>query len=572
MRLELGMENRLALQQKLVLAPQIIQSIEILQLPSMNLLEYVEQQLVENEALEVDTPDESPPEERNGEASSTDAEPSDTDKLLEFVPEEFVPEDWEELRTRRRSADERDPKLEALANTAGRDATLQDKLSAQLLLVEAPRRLLDLARLLVYSLDDQGYLRPHRYVQPLLAAMDADGALTRPLTEVVASVDGVAAVKVPEARRGVTPEQVAEARETRDRNTQEAQQVLSLVDRIRSQPGGEQLSARELCLRYPLAEVLEREEGRWTLAEAEQALAIVQGLEPRGVGGRTVEETLVLQVDPDDLLFVEKRRLLEEHLEDLMKNRLQKVARDMGLDLEEVMMLIEELHGLHPAPGARLSPSAAQLVYPDVVVEDAEGGGFQVELVNSYLPPLTVRQDYVKLMNDRDTAPDVREHARKRVEGARWLIDAIQQRQATLTRVAERIFDHQRGYLDHGDLGLRPLKMQTVADELGIHVSTVSRAIADKWVQTPRGIVPLKFFFTGGTETASGGVESRLNVKNRVKEIIDREDPSHPVSDDEVAEQLKVQGLEVARRTVTKYRKQLGIASSRQRRDWSLRG
>src|SRR5207247_41968 len=137
---------------------------------------------------------------------------------------------------------------------------------------------------------------------------------------------------------------------------------------------------------------------------------------------------------------------------------------------------------------------------------------FKVDLVNSYFPALTVRADYVSMVNDKSLPTEVREHARRRVEGARWLIDAIQQRQATLTRVAQRIFTHQREFLVHGQSALRPLKMQTVADELGIHVSTVSRAIADKWVQTPQGIRPLKSFFVGGTEMAGGDMESRDNV------------------------------------------------------------
>lgn len=249
------------------------------------------------------------------------------------------------------------------------------------------------------------------------------------------------------------------------------------------------------------------------------------------------------------------------------KNRLQKIAREMDLPLEDLQLVLEEMRGLDPAPGKRLAPEGAPLVYPDVVVNE-DDGKWTIDLVNSQIPTLTVREDFVQLMNDRTAPTEQREMARKRVEGARWLIDAIQQRQTTLTRVAERIFSHQQAYLLHGESALRPLKMQTVADELGIHVSTVSRAIADKWVQTPRGIKPLKYFFTGGTETDSGDVESRLNVKNRVKEIVDGEDPANPLSDDDVAARLKEQGLDIARRTVTKYRKQLGIASSRQRRKW----
>jgi RNA polymerase sigma-54 factor len=157
---------------------------------------------------------------------------------------------------------------------------------------------------------------------------------------------------------------------------------------------------------------------------------------------------------------------------------------------------------------------------------------------------------------------------RKKLESAKWLVDAIQQRQNTLYRVCEEVFRVQRDYLDYGETHLRPLKMQEIADRVGIHVSTVSRAIADKWVQTPRGIVPLKYFFTGGAETNDGETMSRLSVKQRVKDIIEGEDKKNPLSDEQVADALKEQGLDIARRTVTKYRKALRIPSSRQRRQW----
>ena len=164
--------------------------------------------------------------------------------------------------------------------------------------------------------------------------------------------------------------------------------------------------------------------------------------------------------------------------------------------------------------------------------------------------------------------PKVKDYVRKKLENAKWLVDAIQQRQNTLYRVCEEIFKVQRDYLDFGESQVKPLKMQEIADRVGIHVSTVSRAIADKWVQTPRGIVPLKFFFTGGTETADGETMSRRSVRQKVKSIIDEEDKTSPLSDEQVAERLKSDGLNIARRTVTKYRKALQIPSSRQRRQW----
>ncbi len=561
MRMDLNLSAKLQLQQKQVLAPQMIQAIEILQFPMANLLDYVEQQLSENDALVVDTPDEV----RSDDEDDDTAESPPTDAEVA----EWSPDDWDEWRPPKRNhSDEPNGKMEALQNTAGRSASLQDLLAAQLGMLDAPERLAKLARVLIYNLDDRGYLPPHRFVETLLESTDDDGYLSRTLADVVTSVDGVAAIKVPEAKRGVTPEQIVEAEEQRDRNILEAQGVLSLIQSIRAMPGGNELARREILLRYPLEEILQRERADWTIHEAEQALALVQSLDPRGVAGRTLSETLVMQLDPTDLLYREKKRLLEDHLEDLEKNRMQRIAREMNLDLEEIQMLVDEFRGLDPRPGGELAPVSARTVHPDVFVEQIQDGSFQVDLVNSYLPPLAVSMEAVEFATDKAQSDRIRNLYRKRIESARWLIEAIRQRQQTLTRVAQRIFYHQRAYLDRGDDALRPLKMQTVADELGIHVSTVSRAIADKYVQTPFGVRALKFFFTGGTETASGEVESRNTVKNKVKAIIDAEDRTKPLSDDDVASRLKEQGLSIARRTVTKYRKQLSIPSSRQRRQW----
>jgi RNA polymerase sigma-54 factor len=558
-RLELGLQAKLQLQQKQVLAPQMIQAIEILQLPSVNLQDYVEQQLSENDALVVDTPE--PVVER--EEEETDDGPSESDM------DEFSPDDWEVRPPIRKVASgERDPKMEALANSPGRAASLQDLLADQLMGLDLEPRERELALLVVYNLDDRGYLAPHRFVEPFLDATDEHGYLNKPLIDIVAAVDGVAAVKVPKLKRGVTPEQVAAAEEERDRNVLEAQQVLARIQHARALPGGASLSRTDVLLLYPLLEILEQSGGDTTLDEVSDALWTVQTLEPQGIAGRTLAETLLLQLSPNDLLYAEKRRLIERHLEDLERNRMAKISREMGLDLDEIQILVGELRGLDPRPGGWLAPETAQAIHPDVVVNEREGGDFEIDLVNSMIPPLSVSDEALDIAGDAAMPDHIRTLYRKRIDSARWLIEAIQQRQQTLSRVAQRIFHHQRDFLERGEDALRPLKMQTVADELGIHVSTVSRAIADKYVQTPKGVKSLKFFFTGGTETDSGEVESRHKVKNMVKAIIDAEDRTKPLSDDDVAAKLKAQGLSVARRTVTKYRKQLDIPSSRQRRQW----
>jgi RNA polymerase sigma-54 factor len=574
MRLEMGLDTRLALQQKLVLAPQILQSIEILQKTNVDLLEFIEEALQENEALERETPEEVPAPEPKSETKTEAEDDGRGVTEADAAPvSAYEPEEWDEFRSRRYDGEDGDKKYEALQNSPGRSETAQDVLADQLGLVEAPERVKALARVLVYNLNDDGYLPPHRLAGPLIDALDEDGNLAKPLADLVAATLGVAAVKVPEGKRGVTPEQIAEAVEARERVLLEAQDVLSRILRIRGAPGPARPNKRDTLLRYPLVDVLDREQGDWTIEEAEEALRIVQTLEPRGVGGRTLVETLVLQLDPQGPTYRELRDLVENHLDDLGKGmaRLPKIAKDMGCDIEDVKLLVEELRELtrkgllNLKPGARLAETAARPVHPDVKVIE-ENGEYKVDLVNTSFPSLTVREDYADMVNDKTVPTAVRDHARRKVESARWLIDAIRQRQATLTKVAQRIFWHQRDFLVHGKNALRPLKMQTVADELGIHVSTVSRAIADKWVDTPKGNFTLKSFFVGGTENASGEVESRDNVKERVKEIIEKEDAANPLSDDDVAEKLKVHGLDVARRTVTKYRKQLGIASSRQRK------
>ena len=203
-----------------------------------------------------------------------------------------------------------------------------------------------------------------------------------------------------------------------------------------------------------------------------------------------------------------------------------------------------------------------------MVVEWVDGE-YEIRLMDDYFPSLKISPRYLKMLREHRGDPDVRDHIKKKIESARWLIDSIEQRQNTLQKVVRAIIHRQTDFLDFGVSHLRPLKMQEIADELGIHVSTVSRAISDKHLQSHRGIVPLKFFFTGGTESDDGSVESRMSVKQKVKEIIDAEDKRNPLSDEDIAKKLQDEGLSIARRTVTKYRKQLKAPSSRQRRVWT---
>ena len=481
MRLEVSLSQKLSLQLKL--APQIIQSIEILQLPALSLQELVETALGENEALERadDTPD--PPEHvesENGEATEAEREMeavADTLERLEKIQADSD-RDYQDFGRQRLAGGGEDAKFEAMNNTAAGTASLHEELYDQFVLLDPTDDERAIGRQLIFNLDPGGFLP------------------------------------------------------------------------------------------YTLEEILETAElrGRFSVDEVERVLKMVQSLEPKGVGSRNLPECLLLQLDPEDPDCELKARIIREFLVDVNKNKLPKVAREMGLDVPDIKKLVGAIARLDPRPGAKLGGDRNAYIHPDVVVEWRDGR-YEIVLEDSFFPRIRVSPQYRELLANTDD-PKVKDYVRKKLENAKWLVDAIQQRQNTLYRVCEEIFKVQRDYLDYGSTHLRPLKMQEVADRVGIHVSTVSRAIADKWVQTPRGIVRLKFFFTGGAETSDGETMSRVSVKNRVKDIIAAEDKKSPMSDEKVAETLKEQGLDIARRTVTKYRKALKIPSSRQRRLW----
>ncbi len=297
--------------------------------------------------------------------------------------------------------------------------------------------------------------------------------------------------------------------------------------------------------------------------DAEKALALVQGLEPAGVGARNLKECLLLQLgDGGNALL---REIIAEHLEDVEQNRLPRIVQRTGRSMDEIKAAVEEISRLNPRPGASFGGTSAPRIVPDVIVEYTDKG-YEVRLEDGGVPNLFISSLYEKLVAAKDVPEETRRYLRDKIRSARWLIDAIEQRRTTLFRISRAIVDFQTDFLDFGLSRLRPLRMQEVADKVGVHVSTVSRAIADKYIQTPRGVFPMKYFFTGGVSTENGEVQTWRTIQQEIKDLVDREDKSSPLSDEEIAERLSQQGSPVARRTVTKYRKALAIPSSRRRR------
>ncbi len=261
------------------------------------------------------------------------------------------------------------------------------------------------------------------------------------------------------------------------------------------------------------------------------------------------------------------RRLISEWFDDLLENRLPQIERRSGIALERIQVAKDWMHRLELAPGKTLVDVEVRPIIPDVIVEyDPQRDEYVAALANDPLMMLRVSPSYEELAKDRTTDEATRDFVGKSVRNASWLIEAIGQRTNTLLRVVKVVLMRQRDFFDHGPQHLKPLPMVEVAEQLGIHVGTVSRAVADKWMETPRGYFPLRRFFSGGLETDSGKDVSWEAIKEMVREIVEQEDAGKPLSDQAIADLLCERGVTIARRTVVKYREQLGIPSARRRK------
>jgi RNA polymerase sigma-54 factor len=323
-------------------------------------------------------------------------------------------------------------------------------------------------------------------------------------------------------------------------------------------------------LRVPLAEIVARLKTPTPLETANVALDEIQLLDPPGVGARDVVECLLLQLDylPGDNRI--ERTLIQNHLDDIAHNRLPAIAKATGFTLGEINEAIRAIRSslcLHP--GLNVGGQEAPLIRPDVIVDYAEtGGGLTVRLARGNHPPLRINSQVAALANSQNNGKEAREFAKKQVDAASTIIEAVNFRQNRILDVARALVEKQRDFFDVGPEGLRICRMSELAEELGCDPSTISRAVADKYLQCPRGIFPMRYFFTGGTETEEGETVGWDRVKNRVRELVDGEDKAGPLSDEQIVAILKKEGISLSRRTVTKYRKQLNIPSIRQRRQY----
>ena len=322
-------------------------------------------------------------------------------------------------------------------------------------------------------------------------------------------------------------------------------------------------------LSTPLEQIAEQLEPAAALPRLKDALARVQQLDPPGVGNRGVQECLLLQLEalPGDTEL--ERQIIEDHLEALEKNRLPRIAKALGIDLDDVKSALTVIGRLSLHPGMDVVDRAAPAVVPDVIVEYNEDEDcYETRLARGNQRELRISPEFRRALEQSRDDKKAREFIKQKLEAANAIIDAIKYRKNRLLEVAKSVVETQRDFLDQGEQHLKVLRMSDLAGRFGCDPSTISRTVDGKWMQTPRGIYPLRRFFTGGTESGDGEVLGWDSIKAKVREIVDNEDKTEPLKDDEIVRRLKSDGVEIKRRTVAKYRSQLGIPTARQRRQY----
>lgn len=504
--MKLEMTNQMRMEQRMKLAPHMIQSMEILQLPILALQERIEQELNNNPVLEMSEPSNTEEEDSAQEQPQEDSDEkdlvvgTDNNKAQDFERLEGLDDEFKDYMDQsgpwraRIPGDEPDRKLEAIKNTAAPSQSLHEYLSEQWRLVDAKEPAKKAGEMIIDYIDDRGYLTVR------------------------------------------------------------------------------------------LEQLHNKDKNDFTVDDLKEALSLVQKLEPAGIGARDLKECLLIQMAQSgedgsrfkgesqngnpDISF--ESRLISEHMDELLENRLPEIARKMNCDIATINHAIERLSKLDTSPGLQIGQDRNHPITPDVIVEVLESTGqYSVRLVETNLPGLRINEYYARMAKDGKVSEKTRKFLQNNMRSAQWIMDAIEQRKNTLLKVAKTVVKYQKDFFDKGQLHLHPLPMSKVADDVGVHLATVSRAVAGKYIQCSWGILPLRKFFSGGRDDVNGRGRSWEAIRAKLQQIIDEEDKSKPLSDDKILEKLAKAGIDdLARRTVAKYRKILNIPAARFRKKY----
>ncbi len=472
--LQLSQEQRL----QMVLAPQLRQSLEMLQAPVQELRALIRAELDQNPTLE-----ESPADTPNIEIEATETAPSEDGKSLDFRKEfeilSRLDDEWrdyffQEKEGRPYTADDAQ-KRDYMLDSITQGESLQEHLIHQLALTELNEADRALGEMIIGNINDDGYL--------------------------TSSIDDLA--------------------------------VSSGAD----------------------------------IQHLQDLIHVIHDFDPPGVGARDLRECLMIQLERLGKHDTLASRLVESHLDRLAQRKMQEIAKFLKVSVEEVESTATFIATLEPKPGRAYSHELSAYITPEVLVKRVDGH-YVVIMNDDDLPRLRISKQYRSLMHDDSTGKEVRDYIEERIRSSAFLIKSIYQRQQTIYKIASEIVRVQTDFLDHGIKHLKPLTMADVANVVGLHETTVSRAVAGKHIQTPQGVFDMKYFFTPGLRTHDGSVVSNKTVKDAIENLVANEDPAHPLSDQELLEILTRQGIHIARRTVAKYRIALKIAPSHMRRKY----
>ncbi len=493
-----------------VLAPQLQQSLALLQAPTLELKALVEQELQQNPVLEEVSAMEAEQEDKtSGEAPAYDmADPTEPPADTKFDPTTEKPndgpvddfqaefeklaqadQDWRDhfaqTNLPMRQNEEAEERREHMFNSLTAQISLQESLLEQMRFADFSDELRSIAEMIIGNIDDYGYLNPS-----------------------------------PNSKPPLTPDQIVES--------------LSFSTNV------------------PKEQILE-------------ILRVIQTFHPTGVGARDLRECLLLQLERLNKRRTIEYRMVEGFMEALGKRRIPEMARGLGITTDDVQEAIVRIGHLEPRPGRAFMPDNDRYILPEVFVHRM-GEEFVVTNNNEQIPHLRISNTYKDLMAQADSSGEVRDYIREKIRAGKFLIKSLHQRQQTILNIANEIVKRQRDFMDKGVAHLKPMTMVQVAEVVGVHETTVSRAVSAKYIETPQGIFEMKYFFTSGIQTSGGENMSNTSVKDMIADIFAEEDSSKPLSDDQVVKILKEKGIVIARRTVAKYRSELNILPSNLRK------
>jgi RNA polymerase sigma-54 factor len=300
----------------------------------------------------------------------------------------------------------------------------------------------------------------------------------------------------------------------------------------------------------------------------ERVVELIQSFDPPGVGARDLRECLMLQLERIGKQQSLEYRILDRCFPLLGKRKFPDIARDLGQSLDAVVQAAKRISHLNPRPGGAFRGDTETYVTPEVFITRAEDGEYQISVNNDHIPRIRISNTYKDLLSTSSSATDLKEYIREKIRSGKFLIKSIDQRQQTITKIAHEILRRQRDFFDHGITHLKPMTMMQVAEQVGVHETTVSRAVSGKYLECPQGLFELKFFFTSGIQTASGEDVSNASVKDLINDMVRDENPSKPLSDDQIVKLLMGKEIKIARRTVAKYRGELNILPSHLRKQY----